>query len=67
MLHGSLPRIHQEGIRPQRAYRDYYQTYVERDVRKLIAQEKQLGVSSPQLKRWLGVLEASFIVYSLPP
>lgn len=93
MLRGFLPRIHEEKIRPQRAYRDYYQTYVERDVRALISLEKQqefeqflkllagrvgqelnlhslgnqLGVSSPQLKKWLSVLEASFLVFRLPP
>jgi len=33
---GFLPRIHQENIRPLRAWRDYYQTYVERDVRLLL-------------------------------
>jgi len=90
---GFLPRIHEEGIRPKRAWRDYYQTYVERDVRKLRAIEnqigfeqfmkllagrvgqelklqsisEQIGVSSPTLKQWLSVLEASFLVFRLPP
>lgn len=93
ILNGFLPRVHQESLRPLRAYRDYYRTYVERDVRKLINLEKQgafeqfirllagrvgqelnlnsisgqIGVSAPQLKKWLGVLEASFIVFKLPP
>ncbi len=68
-------------------------TYVERDVRCLLAIENQqafellmrllagsvsqeinysrlsiqVGISAPQIKRWLGVLEASFILFKLPP
>ncbi|MCP4610663.1 MAG: ATP-binding protein [Planctomycetes bacterium] len=93
LLNGFLPRIHEEGIRPLRAWRDYYQTYVERDVRKMRNIENQsgfeqflkllagragrelnlqsisgqIGVSSPTLKQWLSVLEASFLVFRLPP
>lgn len=33
---GFLPRIYDRGIRPATAYSNYYQTYVERDVRQLI-------------------------------
>lgn len=40
---GFLPRIHDQGIRPLSAWRDYYQTYVERDVRLLIQLENQTG------------------------
>ena len=36
IVRGFLPRIHEEDIRPQSAWRDYYKTYVERDVRQLI-------------------------------
>ena len=93
LMNGFLPRIHEESIRPIRAWRDYYLTYVERDVRKLIAIEnqvgfeqfikllagrigqelnlhsmgKQIGVSSPTLKKWMSVLEASFLIFRLPP
>ncbi len=93
MLNGFLPRLYAEKIRPQSLYRDYYRTYVERDVRQLMQIEKQnafeqflrilagrvgqelnlnsisgqIGVSSPQLKKWLSVLEASFLVFLLPP
>jgi uncharacterized protein len=93
LINGFLPRIHEEGIRPRRAWRDYYQTYVERDVRKMRNIENQtgfeqflkllagragqelnlqsiggqIGVSSPTLKQWLSVLEASFLVFRLPP
>ncbi|MFO7729664.1 MAG: DUF4143 domain-containing protein [Spirochaetia bacterium] len=27
----------------------------------------QVGISAPQIKRWIGVLEASFILFKLPP
>lgn len=33
---GLLPRVHSEKQQPTKAYRNYFQTYVERDVRKLI-------------------------------
>ncbi|MBI9108276.1 MAG: ATP-binding protein [Spirochaetales bacterium] len=93
MLNGFMPRLHEQDIRPRRFYSDYFQTYVERDVRKLMAIENQqafelflkllagragqeinfsslsnqVGISSPQLKKWLSILEASFIVFRLPP
>jgi len=93
LFSGFMPRLHDQNIRPQRFYQDYYQTYVERDVRKLIALENQqafelllrllaarvgqeinysqlagqTGISAPQIKRWIGVLEASFILFKLPP
>jgi uncharacterized protein len=33
---GFLPRLHDKGLRPSTAYSNYYQTYVERDVRMII-------------------------------
>ena len=35
-FHGFLPRIYDQKQRPSQAYSNYYQTYVERDVRQLI-------------------------------
>jgi predicted AAA+ superfamily ATPase len=94
LLHnGFMPRLHDKNIRPGRLYRDYFQTYVERDVRKLMAIENQqafelflkllagrighevnysslagqVGISAPQIKKWLSLLEASFIIFRLPP
>lgn len=93
LFQGFMPRIHDQHIRVQRFYRDYYMTYVERDVRRLLAIENQqafellmrllagsvgqeinysrlsaqVGISAPQIKRWIGVLEASFILFKLPP
>jgi predicted AAA+ superfamily ATPase len=36
VLHGFLPRVYSQNQRPYRAYANYYQTYIERDVRQLI-------------------------------
>ncbi|RQW05158.1 MAG: ATP-binding protein [Calditrichaeota bacterium] len=94
MIHkGFMPGIYARGIRPVRFYRDYFQTYVERDVRKLMAIEdqqsfelfmrllagrigqeinyaslsNQVGICAPQIKKWLSILEASFLIFRLPP
>ncbi len=90
---GFLPRIYDQNQDPTRAYRNYFQTYVERDLRQLMniqnlalfenfvkilagrvgqvvnlhSISSDLGVSSPVLKRWLSVLEASFIIFLLYP
>lgn len=93
IYHGFMPRIYQENVNPTRLYRNYFQTYIERDVRQminvksLIAFENfmrllagrigqvvnlhslagDVGVSSSTLKEWLSVLEASFVIFRLPP
>jgi len=93
ILNGFMPRLHDQNIRRERFYRDYYLTYVERDVRKLISIENQnafelflrllagrvgneinytdisnqVGISSVQIKKWISILEASFIIFRLPP
>ncbi len=36
LFQGTLPRIHDEKLRPTQAYRNYLRTYVERDVSQLI-------------------------------
>ncbi len=36
VIHGFLPRIYDQKQRPQTAYSNYYQTYVERDVRQIM-------------------------------
>lgn len=36
MLKGGYPRIHKDSMNPTKAYRNYFQTYVERDLRQLI-------------------------------
>ncbi|MBI5273562.1 MAG: ATP-binding protein [Chlamydiales bacterium] len=93
ILKGGYPRIYKDHLDPTKAYRNYFQTYVERDLRQLI-QVKDLmqferfiqilagrvgqiinmeeiggetGVSSHTVKQWISILEASFIVFRLPP
>lgn len=92
-LNGFMPRLYRDRLRPTRLWRDYYQTYIERDVRRLIRLENQMGferflkllagrvgqlinlngmagevgVAQSTLAQWLSVLEASFIVFRLPP
>lgn len=36
LLKGGYPRIHKDQLDPTKAYRNYFQTYVERDLRQLI-------------------------------
>lgn len=93
LVSGFYPRIHTEAQDPARAYRNYLQTYIERDVRSvlniknLVPFERFLGllagrvgqlvnlsslasdsgVTATTLADWLGVLEASFLVYRLKP
>lgn len=90
---GFLPRIYDQDVRPSTLYSNYYQTYVERDVKLLINLKdltlfeklmkllagrvgqlidysklaNDIGVDSKTIKNWLSILEASFIIYKLPP
>ncbi len=90
---GGYPRIHDKGLQPQSWLGNYYQTYLERDVRDLLnvgdiesfgqfarlcaGRSGQLlntsslavdaGVSHTTARRWLSILEANFIIYSLRP
>ena len=94
ILHsGFYPRILDQKLDPQQALGDYFETYVERDVRRLgeirnlsnfrrfvrlcagrVGQLINLsslgadaGVSHTTAREWLTVLEASYIVFQLPP
>ncbi len=42
MLQGFMPAKHDQNLDPTRYYRNYYQTYVERDVRQLVQVRDQL-------------------------
>lgn len=90
---GFLPRIYEESQRPTPAYSNYYQTYIERDVRQLIQLKdaslfekmikllagrvgqlldysslaNDVGVDAMTVRNWISILEASFIVFKLPP
>ena len=94
MLHsGFYPRIYDQGLDPTQALGDYFETYVERDVRQVseirnlsgfrtfvrlcagrVGQLLNLqglgndaGVSHTTAREWLSVLEASYLVFLLPP
>lgn len=93
LMQGFLPRIYDQKQRPYTAYANYFQTYVERDVRQLIklkdvvlfekfmkllagrvgqvinyqSLSSDVGVDGMTIKDWLSILEASYIVFRLPP
>jgi len=93
LVRGFYPRIHARGLDPGRWLRDYFQTYVERDVRQILqvgdleafdrfvrlcaGRNGQLlnlsslandcGITHSTARRWLSVLEASFLVVLLRP
>ncbi len=90
---GFYPRILDHGLDPRQALGDYFETYVERDVRRLgeirnlsgfrrfvrlcagrVGQLVNLsslgsdaGVSHTTVREWLTVLEASYVIFQLPP
>lgn len=90
---GFLPRIYDQSLRPTTAYSNYYQTYVERDVRQLIhlkdatlfekllkllagrvgqlvdysSLANDVGVDAKTIRNWISILEASFLLFRLPP
>ena len=90
---GFHPRIHDRKLEPRQALGDYFETYVERDVRRIgeirnpanfrrfvrlcagrVGQQINLsslgadaGVSHTTASHWLTVLEASYVVFRLPP
>jgi uncharacterized protein len=92
-FHGFLPRVHDRALRPSTAYSNYYQTYVERDVRQLInlrdaslfeklmrllagrvgqlldynSLANDVGVDAKTIRHWVSILEASFLLFRLPP
>jgi predicted AAA+ superfamily ATPase len=93
MFAGFYPRVHDRHLPPQQWYRDYFETYVTKDVKNLLkigdtktfeqflrllaGRSGQLlnlaslgsdaGVSHSTARRWLSILEASYIVSLLPP
>lgn len=93
LFKGFMPRLYSEEIRPSTLYSEYFQNYIERDLRQLISirdlllfekffrllagrigqvinissLSSDVGVSRATLNEWLSVLEASFIVFRLPP
>ena len=90
---GFYPRLHDQGLDPRQALGDYFETYVERDVRRsnevrnissfrrfvrlcagrvgqlvnLSSLGSDAGVTHTTAREWLTILEASYIVFQLPP
>ena len=90
---GGYPRIHDKHLEPQGWLRNYYQTYVERDVRQIInvgdleafgrfvglcagragqllnlsSLANDCGITHTTARRWISVLETSFLVKLLQP
>lgn len=93
LFNGFMPRVYDQNQRPHTAYANYYQTYIERDVRQLIrlkdatlfekfikllagrvgqlvnfqSLSNDVGVDGKTIKQWLSILEASYVVFKLPP
>ncbi len=93
MTTGFYPGLHTRSIQPYKAYRMYFETYLEKDVRNisnlknLTLFEKMIrlcagrignilnlsnlanetGLSVTTINTWIALLEASFIVFKLPP
>ena len=93
LLNGGYPAVWAKKIPVQDVSRNYYNTYIERDVRQLLnvkdmtrfqtfirlcagrtgtelnasALSNEVGVSVPTIKEWLSTLEASYILFRLPP
>ena len=93
IFQGFLPRVYDQHQRASTAYANYYQTYIERDVRQLIqlkdvnlfekfikllagrvgqivnyqSLSNDVGIGAKTIKEWLSILEASFVIFKLPP
>ena len=93
LTRGFMPELHVRRKNAFNYYRNYFRTYVERDVRRLINVKNLLqferfvsllagrvgqvvnftslanetGVAVSTVSSWLSVLEASFLVFRLPP
>jgi hypothetical protein len=93
ILHGFYPRLHHMHINPTQAMADYFETYVQRDIRQLMnirhtglfekfvrlcagrvgqllnlqSLGNEVGVSHTTAREWISLLEASYIIFQLPP
>ena len=93
LLTGFYPRIYDQQLDPTQTLGDYFETYVERDMRQLAAIKdlslfekfvrlcagrigqilnlqslgNDAGVSHTTARAWLSLLEASYILFILPP
>lgn len=90
---GFMPCLYQKNATPGTFYSEYFQNYIERDVRQIgtirdlqqferfmrilagrigrminiSALADDVGIARETLNQWLNILEASFIIFRLPP
>lgn len=90
---GFYPRLWDKQLNPTQALGDYFETYIERDLRQLVTIKdlnifqrfiklcagrigqllnlnglaNETGISHTTARNWLSILEASYIVFLLPP
>lgn len=93
LYRGFYPRIWDKDLDPTQALGDYFQTYIERDLRQLVTIKdlnlfhrfiqlcagrigqllnlsslaNDAGISHTTVGHWLSLLEASYIIFRLPP
>lgn len=93
LFRGGYPRIHADHLDPSMALSDYFESYVQRDLRELVqlrhlaeferfvrlaagrigqvlnlqSLAADVGISGHTAREWITLLEASFIVFRLPP
>lgn len=83
LYHGFYPRLWHKKLHPTQALGDYFETYIERDLRQLLfiklcagrigqllnvsSLANDVGVSHTTARAWLSVLEASYVIFLLQP
>ncbi|TXH69644.1 MAG: ATP-binding protein [Thiothrix sp.] len=93
LRNGGYPRIYEHQLDPAIVLGDYFETYVQRDLRELVqlrniqlfekfvrlcagrvgqllnasSLANDVGVSAQTVQEWLSLLEASYIIFRLPP
>lgn len=93
LYQGCYPAVYSKNIPPEKLYKNYLQTYIERDVRQLTnvgdlttfqtfitlcaarvgqlvnftALSNDANISDVTVRRWLSILEASYIIFLLHP
>lgn len=93
LYRGFYPQVHTSNLPATRIYRNYYETYLQKDLRQLIQVKdinlfdkflricagrigsvlnastlaNETGVSVTTIKSWISVLQASYILFLLPP
>lgn len=93
LYQGGFPRIYKDRLDPSKAYSNYVQTYLERDLRQMVEVKNlqlfqkflklcagrigqifnkeslanEVGVASKTITHWISILEASYLIFLLPP